>query len=499
MQEKDVFDYRGGYDKPISVFEKKWGKEVDDNVIKPVCATKFKIFDAMCGEGKSTRIIKDMGRMDDESGGKQPFMYISPLRDECHRIAGTHYLEGDEKKRPVILDVESSGDQELNLYDYDQSHPLSKMMFKHPDYRGGTKSDNLKQLIKYKHNIVSTHQLFKQLTPDLLKQAGEYILVIDEALQCYDVFDGMTESVLDNFLKCKIMYVDDDGITLRFDRNSWGNQNAEVCGDRLKGSIYENLANLCDLGQLLYVSGKCVVWELSLETLFAFKEVWVATYLFEVSQMCAYFKGQGLEYELIQFGKKPSDFKHLINIYGMEDGISEYDKVKNCRTGINAIGWENTALSSTQIKNKKGDVVEVLRKNLYNFFNKKIKAKKGDRLWTSLKSLIKPVGEKRYQGDWLAFNTKATNNYGHVHNLAYLMNLYAQPFVVQASRMKGYPIDQDMYALSELVQWIWRSAIRNGEEINLYIPSSRMRNLLVQWLNDGYVDSIPHTEMKTIV
>lgn len=33
-----------------------------------------------------------------------------------------------------------------------------------------------------------------------------------------------------------------------------------------------------------------------------------------------------------------------------------------------------------------------------------------------------------------------------------------------------------------MIQWIWRSAIRNGEEISLYLPSKRMRDLLTEWI-----------------
>lgn len=43
---------------------------------------------------------------------------------------------------------------------------------------------------------------------------------------------------------------------------------------------------------------------------------------------------------------------------------------------------------------------------------------------------------------------------------------------------------ENLWALSEMLQWIWRSAIRNGQKITVYIPSKRMRKLLLQWLNN---------------
>ena len=49
--------------------------------------------------------------------------------------------------------------------------------------------------------------------------------------------------------------------------------------------------------------------------------------------------------------------------------------------------------------------------------------------------------------------------------------------------LHGIEVDEDMYALSIMVQWIWRSAIREGGEVNLYIPSRRMRELLVGWID----------------
>jgi hypothetical protein len=40
-------------------------------------------------------------------------------------------------------------------------------------------------------------------------------------------------------------------------------------------------------------------------------------------------------------------------------------------------------------------------------------------------------------------------------------------------------------ALAELVECIWRSAIREGNEVKIFIPSKRMRELLHDWLNMG--------------
>ena len=41
---------------------------------------------------------------------------------------------------------------------------------------------------------------------------------------------------------------------------------------------------------------------------------------------------------------------------------------------------------------------------------------------------------------------------------------------------------KDAYALTELIQWVWRSRVRDGHPITLYLPSPRMRKLLKDWL-----------------
>lgn len=58
--------------------------------------------------------------------------------------------------------------------------------------------------------------------------------------------------------------------------------------------------------------------------------------------------------------------------------------------------------------------------------------------------------------------------------------------IVKVLSFKGASLNQELYALSEMVQFIWRSRIRDSETIDLYIPSARMRNLLIRWLDDEF-------------
>lgn len=432
-------------------------------------STVFKVYDAMMGSGKTTRIIEDIRTAEKN----QNFLYITPLLDECHRIAGTEYDPTDNYKRPLITTVDDTSVH----YAYVSDAPLIDRRFKHPAYKGGNKAESLQYLLKNKENVVSTHQLFMNLSPAMLEDAADYVLVIDETIQVYDVYAEYTATELEALFRLGWIRVDEDNITLRFNRDKFGDNGGDPTGTK-----YETLATMCDLGQLLYVDQKLIVWELSIDTLKAFKEVWIATYMFEGSQMSAYLKSYGVDYELVKFGNKPSQIKHLVSISDNKH--------------INAVGTRKTALSSSQFKSNKKDLCDQLSKNLDNFFRNHAKAKKSDRLWTSFKESSSAIAGTRYKDEWLAFNTKATNEYKDKTNLAYLLNLYPNPMVVKASAMKGYPVKEDIFALSEMVQWIWRSAIREGNEINIYVPSIRMRELLQAWLNDEFENYVAEATVE---
>jgi hypothetical protein len=82
-------------------------------------------------------------------------------------------------------------------------------------------------------------------------------------------------------------------------------------------------------------------------------------------------------------------------------------------------------------------------------------------------------------------NARATNDYRRVAAVAYLCNTFYHPIIKAYFESMGVPVYEDLYALSQMVQWIWRSRVREQAPINVFIPSERMRGLLKRWLNAG--------------
>ena len=79
---------------------------------------------------------------------------------------------------------------------------------------------------------------------------------------------------------------------------------------------------------------------------------------------------------------------------------------------------------------------------------------------------------------------RATNDYAGRTNLAYLINRHLNPGLVQFMKSNDIEMNADLFAVSEMIQWVWRCRIRymDGTKVKLFVPSKRMRDLLGKWL-----------------
>jgi len=156
-----------------------------------------------------------------------------------------------------------------------------------------------------------------------------------------------------------------------------------------------------------------------------------------------------------------------------------------------------------------------LKNAISYFFNRYLcdaKASRGDIMWTCPKEYADMLKGKGYTiqrsmtqeeknlpklrfdelesqlSCFVPCNARATNKYRKRWALAYCCNIYFNPFLkafFEACPAGAIDLDEDAYALSCLIQWMFRSRIRDGEPIHIYIPSKRMRDLLNDWLLDN--------------
>lgn len=228
-------------------------------------------------------------------------------------------------------------------------------------------------------------------------------------------------------------------------------------------------------------------WALPPELLTSFKDVFILTYLFRGQSLHHFMEIYNIPYEYIgierthdggyRFGEYPGYTPEYVT--RLKDMLHIIDKSK-----INDVGDDYYALSMSWFK-RGGSNVEQLKRNVSNCFNNIFRDVPVNRkLWGSYNGECSKIKGKGYTKSFLTFNAKATNAYRKRDCLVYIANLFMNVNEKKFYQMHGIQVDEDAYALSIMVQWIWRSAIRDGNEVYLYIPSRRMRTLLIKWIEN---------------
>ena len=409
---------------------------------------KIKIVDARMGRGKSSAAIQYIQDHQDE----MRFLYITPYLSEVSRVC-----ESCDLKEPG--NTIDEGDEEATDVEAEQIVPKSVV---------------LKEYLRQGKSVAATHALFYLIDDEALEMIREkhYCLIIDEEINIIEKV-GITDKDY-YLLKKHLTTTDENG------RMIW--TDGEYIG---KLAWYKRMIE----SGSIYREDICLISVMNPELLKAFEEVFILTYRFEGSRLEAYMQLFGFEHEMygieIRDGKRyftpgrdrapAEDLENLINL--------EKD------AAFNKPGEDTFALSKSWYTDTAYDDEElvVLRKNMTNFLRRnRSKSARNERMWTCFKAskskLIPTNGA--CSRNWVPLNIKATNQYRNCTHLAYMVNRFEDPSILKFFAKRGIKLDRDSIALSEMIQWIWRSAIRDGKPIHLYIPSYRMRNLLYDWMQE---------------
>ena len=230
-------------------------------------------------------------------------------------------------------------------------------------------------------------------------------------------------------------------------------------------------------------------WLFPIEVFESFKEVIVLTYLFDAQIQKYYFDINNISYDYIYTKQTETGRYEFSEAYFKPAYVSELkNKIHILENDkLNMIGDSPTDLSSSWFKREKEKrrkpLIKILKNNITNVFINRFKGSPADnKLWTTFKDSKQLLSGKGYTNSFISCNLRATNEYRHKTHLAYCLNVYFIPHLKNYFIAHGAEVKEDRYALSEMIQWIWRSAIRDGGEIWIYIPSRRMRELLQNWL-----------------
>ena len=162
------------------------------------------------------------------------------------------------------------------------------------------------------------------------------------------------------------------------------------------------------------------------------------------------------------------DYKSLIHIIDHEK--------------LNEIGKDKYAITQKWFNEHKYDgLVDQLRRSVVNFFRNLTPNGNSNsthnNLWTTYEEFREEIKGKGFVKAFTYLSNDTEKDYSDRTNLEYIANIF-YPVTIQ----NNFEVTENQYALTELLQFMFKSALSKGNEIWIYIPSKRMRNLLKSWV-----------------
>lgn len=405
------------------------------------------IIDRPCGSGKTTELLNSLDP-------EKQYLIVVPLLSECERVI-----------------VETT-----KLYGND--------FFRQPSTRETeTKHDVLRTLIIEGQNIVTTHSLYYKLA-EICRYGllSDYHIIIDEVLEpavaqpkpkagsWSDIYIGSgyvtvcpeTRLVMVTDKWREAYYFTDDKLCKRlFARAS-------------SGCLYEDGSNflICTIPDILLRSGASLT---------------MYTYKSSGSLLLKFMQWLGLKAEVKTSPEYEEDMKKRARELVT---VKLIPSLKEIKFSYNAQSTYTVGDVNSKRVNKA--LRTLMRNELAGLGQCKLLLTCAKDNWykngKGPKDIAKPQagpfasGTKIFSSaTWLPNTTRGTNDYIEASHLIYLYDQYPNPSVSRFLSQAYTKAFKDAYALTELIQWAWRSRVRRGEPITLYLASERMVRIFDDW------------------
>lgn len=390
------------------------------------------VLDSIMGSGKTTWAINYMNNHQDKN-----FIYVTPFLEEVQRVKTT-------VNRTVWEPTQQN--------------------------ESGSKLASFKSIIQIHNTICTTHALFRMLDNEcieLLKQR-EFTLILDEVLEVVEELP-YTKGDVEFLMSSKYISVGETGLL------QWIDEQNENLSFGIK--LFQDFERMIKCNQIIKINDS-LLWQFPPEIFKVFKDIYVLTYNFEASMLYYYFKTNKIDF--IKKGVNKGEICDFVNI-----DKSKYRKLINIYSGNlnHNIPNTNSYSFSKRYYERNPQLINKIKNNIYNYFFNVMKSPSSNNMWTSFKSWQNQLSGKGYARGFVPCTARATNKFRNKSVLVFPINIYMHPLIIQYFNKYGYTVNQDEYALNVLLQWIWRSAIREEKSVYIYLLSSRMRILLYQWLN----------------
>lgn len=400
------------------------------------------IVDQPCGYGKTTKMIQSLN-------AEELFLVVVPLKSEVRRVLESTACLGFEE-------------------------PIEEMT------ADRTKKSALIQLVNKRKSIVTTHKLYSEIGYlCALGLLDEYHVIIDEVPEVVSPIATISKRSAEEFyLRAGYLSMDDNGLcstTPKWEEKK--NDVSDTLNPKIMASAEGGNLYLTPQGTFIMAFPEMLFYRCSSLT--------VLTYKSEGSYFRKYMDKIGVKYDVLHsaeheklFREKArnlinfadaSALKHINFTYTKQIAIQENSKI--CKTVCSALkNVRQRQFSGIPLTDVMVTCAEKSWRDSKAFKKGKLK----------LQGFAKNTGLGRV--NWVANQTRGTNDYANCSHLIYLYDKHPTPPITQWLNAST-KVFADAYALTELIQWVWRSRIRQSEPITLYLPSPRMKRLLQDWLN----------------
>jgi hypothetical protein len=380
-------------------------------------------------------------------------------------------------------------------------------------------------------NIVSTHALFN-LIDDAFVGAVEqhrYTLFIDEVA---DWVHDLSITADDYAILTEARVITIEPVTGRvlWDDELYTRGSGRYRGawSKLRTHCKERRAYLAHDETAKQDKRVFLVYQFPVEFLRSFERVYILTHLYDGSLMSAFLQLHGIEVEKMTISEDRDRLIPYDSALEATRVAEKAHKIHVCQdpamnaVGTKAKGTKARPLSHTwfanQTKTPHGKAnLKKLGNLLYNWLRHEFKASASQVMWSTYdpqapalsSKLATYLPKKKRVGrnvdddghprhGFVPFNARASNHWRERDICAYLVNLHHNATIANWFSAKGIELSDDYFALTTMVQWVFRSAIRDGKRIDLWLPSGRMREIFRNWLAGKLPDgpSLPLREWQ---
>lgn len=384
---------------------------------------------------------------------------------------------------------------------------------KTPDNTNCSKIKSILDMIVRGENIVTTHALCQLFTDETITAFQEseykYIAFFDEIPSFFNnVVGGTTkrdtenDKIITKFGKADVKLMQTANIVKVENGKIIYNSDSEY-GRAEEFNIFDNIKFLgshCDL----YPYGKdkdgyfTSIIAFAKRSIFeCFHEIWFCSYLTKGSMIENYCQLNDIDMIYYHIDDNCNVVKNPDGLYyeSYPEGLERLEILELPKFNMNNSLSKDWYSKANLEKNKTSmKVLAGKFRNAYEFMKKHCVTAKSF-IWTTFKEYRNNIKiNNKYvpvNKTWLACNTKATNDYSNCTGVAYVCNRFFDvnctnylSKLAEKTNKPGLKFNNDIYALSELIQFIYRSNIRvkdSDKKIYVWVPDYRMRNLLYNY------------------